>query len=367
MDICIAALALLAAASAAAAAAQQNRSPAATAPARVLLQPRFKPGQVTRYHMTLESDSSTHQSGSVKDPQGPGELDVTWDATIRLEVSAAEKGPGAASPARAAARVPVRIRITYESSQATVRSDTVEPQADNIQRQYSQLAGRSLEFTLAAGGQVSDVRGLEDFLTDDKARSAAEQWIVGIAAASAVPAAGVVPGQKWNSTRAAELPLAGLSWRTDSTYVRNEPCALAVAATPSGDAGPGPPTVRAECALILSRLALITTRAVSDATPDDYRRRNLRTSGHWNGNGQSLMYVSLDTGWVVSSTQESTQEMDVTIDDVSPNPAGAARNAGSVTTRSQVSLLDDDAPVSAPPAASPGTSSRGALPTASTR
>ena len=61
------------------------------------------------------------------------------------------------------------------------------------------------------------------------------------------------------------------------------------------------------------------------------------------------MYVSLDTGWVVSSTQESTQEMDITITDAGPNPANAVRHSGSVTTRSQVSLLNGDAPAPALP------------------
>jgi hypothetical protein len=325
------ALAVLVAATAMA--ARQNRPPAATAPAPVALQPRFTPGQVLRYRMTLESDSSTRQSGSIKDPQGPTALDVTWDAAIRLEASAAESAAVSASTARGNGGAPVRLRITYESSQATLRSDTPEPRADDIERQYAQLAGRSIEFTLAPGGQVSDIRGLENFLSDDKARAAVQQWIVQLSAASAAPAGGITPGQKWNSTQEAELPLAGLSWRTDSTYLRNEPCRLAMAAPPAG-AG-------ADCAVILSRLALITTRPVRDPTPDEYRRNNLRTSGRWTGTGQSLMYVSLDTGWIVSNTQESTQEMDVTITDASPNPVSAVRHSGSVTTRSQVSLLSD--------------------------
>jgi hypothetical protein len=279
--------------------------------------------------MMITSESSTRQSGSVKDPQGPTLLDVTWDATVRLEVSSAEG---------AAAGAPLRLRVTYESSQATLRSDTPEPRADDIQRQYAQLAGRSLEFTLAPGGQVSDIRGLEGFLADERARAAVQQWIVQLSAASSVPAGGVSPGQKWNSTQAADLPLAGLSWRTDFTYLRDEPCRLAVAAAPNAAA---PPSERADCAVILSRLALITTRPLRDPTPDEYRRNNLRTSGQWTGTGQSLMYVSLDSGWVVSSTQESTQQMDVTISDASPNPVSVVRHSASVTTRSQVSLLSD--------------------------
>jgi hypothetical protein len=288
-----------------------------------------------RYRTTVESESSTRQSGAVKDPQGPAALDVTWDAAIRLEVSSAASSP-------AAPGAPIRLRITYESSQATLRSDAPEPRAGDIQRQYAQLAGRSLEFTLAPGGQVSEMRGLEGFLSDERSRAAVQQWIAQLSAASAVPAGGIRPGQRWNTTQPAELPLAGLSWRTDFTYLRNEPCRLASPGPPAGaGAANQSRSERADCAVILSRLALITTRPVRDPTPDDYRRNNLRTGGRWSGTGQNLMYVSLDTGWVVSSTQESTQEMDITITDASPNPAGAVRHAGTVTTRSQISLLND--------------------------
>jgi hypothetical protein len=233
-----------------------------------------------------------------------------------------------------------------------LRSDTPEPRADDIQRQYAQLTGRTLEFTLAPGGQVSSIHGLEGFLSDEKAQAAVQQWIVQLSAASSVPAGGVTPGQKWNSTQAADLPLAGLSWRTDSAYVRNEPCRLANSA-PAGNAAAASRSERADCAVILSRLALITTRPLRDPTPDDYRRNNLRTGGQWTGTGQGLMYVSLDTGWVVSSTQESTQEMDVTITDAGPNPVNAVRQSGSVTMRSQVSLLNGDAPAPAPQAPPP--------------
>jgi hypothetical protein len=329
-------------------AAQQDRPSGSGAPVRMHLQPRFIPGQVMRYHITLESESSTKQSGSIKDPQGPAKLDVTWDATIRLEISAVQKRPAAAQSSAAAAGGVTRIRITYESSQATVRSDTVEPQAGNIQKQYSQLSGRSLEFTLDRNGQVSDVHGLEDFLADDKARQAAEQWIVQISAASAMPAGGVVPGQKWKSTQVAQLPIDGLSWRTDSTYLRNEPCTLAVGTTPAASAPIPPASGSPTCAVILSQLALVTAKSLRDPTPETYRRNNLRTSGRWTGTGQSLVYISLDTGWVFSSTQESTQEMDITITDASADPAGAARNVGSVTTRSQVSSVIDDQPAQSP-------------------
>ena len=328
----------------AALAAPQNR-PAAAAPARIPLQPRFTPGQVMRYRIALESTSATRQSGLVQDPQGAAQLIVTWDATVRVEVFAAERsaGPSPSSAGSRAAGGPIRLRITYEQSAATVRSDTPEPRSEEIQQQYAQLAGRSIEFTLTADGRVSEIRGLEGLLSDEKARAAVQQWIVQLSAAAATPPGGVVPGQKWSSTQPADLPLAGLSWRTDASYLRNEPCRLA---NPSYAAAISD---RQDCAVILARLALVTSRSLRDPTPEEYRRNGLRTSGRWTGSGESLMYVLLDTGWVVRTTQESTEQMDVTITGGPANPGSSVRHSGAVSTRSQVFLLNE-APSAPPPA-----------------
>jgi hypothetical protein len=133
------------------------------------------------------------------------------------------------------------------------------------------------------------------------------------------------------------LPLAGLVWRTGSTYLRNEPCRLPDpnGAAPSG--GAGAPAQAAEmCAVILARLDLAAPHALKDQTPEEYRRGDLHSAGKWTGDGDSLTYVSLQTGWVVSVTQNASEQMDVTIEH---KTGGALRYAGSVTTRSQLALL----------------------------
>jgi hypothetical protein len=328
-------------------AAAQAR-PAASAPAPLPLQPRFTPGQIMRYRIALESTSATRQSGLVQDPHGPGQLTVTWDSTVRLQAFAAESGAAPSSSvagSRAAdAGGPMRLRITYEQSAATVRSDIPEPRSEEIQQQYARLAGRSIEFTFAPDGRVSGIHGLDGLLSDENARASVQQWIAQLSAVAAAPPGGVVPGQKWSSTQPADLPLAGLSWRTDATYLRIEPCRVA---NPSGATAI---LDRQDCAVILARLALVTTRALRDPTPEEYRRNGLRTSGRWTGSGESLLYVSLDTGWVVSSTQESTQQMDVTITSGPAGQGATVRHSGAVTTRSQVFLLNDAPPAVPPPA-----------------
>ena len=317
---------------------------------RTSLKPKLQVGDVMRYRIELQTTSQTTHTGAVLDPQGPSKLVVTWDAIVRLEVMNAPDAANTSTPADApisaktAATIaqqrgnaipggvgPVRIRTTYEKSLATIQSDTPDPAAAGIEQQYAQLDGRSIEFTLGSDGRISDIRGLEDIVAGENARSAAEQWLAQLSGNASAPAKGIVPGESWGSQQvASSIPLAGLIWRTDSSYLRNEACQ---AANPAGNnmvAG------GESCALILSRLALVSGRSAHDATPEEYRHKGLHTKGAWTGEGESLSYISLKSGWVVSVTQTGTEKMDVSIS----NTAGfSVRYAGTVRTHSQLSLL----------------------------
>jgi len=310
----------------------------AAAGARVVLRPKFAVGQVMRYRIELQSTSETKRTGVVEDPEGPARLVVTWDAIVRLEVLAAPSG----APPSAASATAFRLRTTYEKSAATVESDTPDPQAENTEKQYAQLEARSFEFTMSADGHVSDVHGLEEIVPDDAARTAAQQWMSQVSAATSAPARGIAPGETWNTEEPANaLPLAGLVWRTGSTYLRNEPCRPAdPSADPSAGNASGAAAAPAQagemCAVILARLDLAAPHALKDQTPEAYRRGDLHSAGKWTGEGDSLTYVSLQTGWVVSVTQNASEQMDVTI---AHKTGGALRYAGTVTTRSQLALL----------------------------
>jgi hypothetical protein len=287
---------------------------------RVRLQPRLVPGQTLRYRVSFETSGNTSQTGLIRGTQGPARMNLLWNATVRLDISAADSATGS-----------VRLRSTYEQSAAVVRTSAFDPRVEEIERRYAQLAGQSVEFILGPDGRVSSVRGLENVVTDEQLRLGVQQWITQLT--SAVPAAGVFPGQKWTSVQPADLPLAGLSWRTDSTYLRNEPCSMQVVESAPHAAPQG-------CAVLLARLALVTTSAVRDPTPDSYRLNGLRTGGRWTGTGESLIYVSLRSGWVVSATQESSEEMDVTIVSESVSNPGSLRYHGLVHTRSQILLVE---------------------------
>jgi hypothetical protein len=283
--------------------------------------------------MEFETTTATSRSGLAADPQGPSKLMITWDATILLEVL----------PGEASAPGNIRLRTTYERSTARVGSDTFDPAATSTQEQYQKLEGKVVEFTLDASGKVISVSGLAEIVDGEKAVQAAREWIAQLDAGSGAPTGGVSVGQKWSSDQAAtSLPIAGMTWRTESEYTRNEIChppnpegAPALSAAESA----ANPESAETCAVILSRLSLLRPKPVRKPTPEESRKNGVQTAGKWDGSGESLSYISLRTGLVVSITQTGTEEMDVTLTTAHNT---SMRYAGTILSRSQVALVADD-------------------------
>ncbi len=297
---------------------------------RVSLSPRFIPGEAFRYEMEFETTTETTRSGLASDPQGPSNLVVDWNATVRMEVL----------PADAGAQGGIRLRTTYEKSTASVRSDTFDPAATGTQEQYHKLEGKVVEFTLDADGKVKSVIGLEGIVDSEKAAQSAREWVAQLSASAGAPPGGVSMGQSWSSEQPADsLPIAGLVWRTDSQYLRNESCHPL---NPDVPAIPGAANSQAasDCAVILANLNLVRSKASRDPTPPEFRKNGVQSAGKWNGSAQSLLYVSLASGMVVSVTQTGTQEMDVML---TSNHNTSLRYAGTISSRSQVALVADDA------------------------
>ncbi len=305
------------------------------ASARVTLSPKFSPGQVFRYDMEFQTTTATTKSGLATDPQGPSTLVVTWDATIRMEVL----------PGKAAAPGDIRLRTTYEKSTVSIRTDTFDPAAEATRKQYQKLQGKVVEFTLDAAGKVKSISGLNGIVNGEKATQEARQWIAQLDASSGAPPGGVTVGQSWSSEQpAASLPIAGMVWRTDTKYLRNEPCHPANPDLPpgvsraEGAAKPGAKSMET-CAVLLTRLSLIRPKPVRDSTPEEYRKNGVQTAGTWGGSAQSLKYISLATGAVVSVAQTGTEQMDVTL----TNSRNTSMHyAGTIDSRSQVELVGDD-------------------------
>ncbi len=304
-----------------------------TAPAPVMLTPRFVPGQIFHYEMQFETTTATSRSGLSSDPQGPSRLVVNWDAAVRMEVLPADpETPGG-----------IRLRTTYEKSSAIVHSDTFDPAATQTMLQYKNLEGKVVEFTLDAAGKVKYVAGLEGIVDSEKSAQSARDWIAQLSASAGAPPGGVTVGQTWSSEQPADsLPIAGLIWHTDSQYLRNEPChppspdvTIGVGATGSTPNSSAP----SDCAVVLAHLSLLRSKAGKDQTPPELRKDGVQSAGKWTGSSQSLQYVSLATGMVESVTQTGTEEMDVKL---TSNHNTSMRYSGTVATRSQVALVKED-------------------------
>jgi hypothetical protein len=97
-----------------------------------------------------------------------------------------------------------------------------------------------------------------------------------------------------------------------------------------------------DCAVILANLNLVRSKAARDPTPPELRKNGVQSAGKWSGSAQSLLYVSLDSGMVVSVTQTGTEQMDVTL---TSSHNTTMHYAGTISTRSQVALVSDDAVV----------------------
>ena len=285
--------------------------------------------------MDFRSRTAGSSEGLIANPEGSKEQEVSVSALVRLEVLSVT--PSAPPETQSA----VRLRTTYEKVASMIRMDVPDPQADQRQAQIQRLEKKSLEFTIGAGGRVSEIRGLEDVFPEQQA--GLREWLTRIGFMASLPLEGIYPGMKWSAEppQSAALPLTGIVWKNENTYLRDEPC-HAMKLTPEGKAvqTPNPES----CAVILNEMSLEQSGKQSDRTPPEFRAKNLRTSGTISGKGQSLTYISLATGLVISVTQTSRQDSDVTIS--SAKGESSLHYKGAVETQSQLSLVTDFADLS---------------------
>lgn len=312
---------------------------AGSAAERIRIVAHFTPGEVLHYQFEVRTNVSTGGNGPIVDPQGASQLQKSTSVLVRLEVLTVES----ASPDSTGR---VRLRATYEKSKVTSQSDALDPQEVELEEQYRKLQGRSIEFTLESDGLVHDVSGLDDILKNPAAAADVRKWLAGMTFASAAPRQAIGIGEKWSFERpVTNAPLAGLAWRAESTYLRDEPCRPALpaaSATSSGNdaASPNVSNQAETCAIILTRLQMLPPNR--DPTPEDYRKKGLRTSGKWIGTGENLSTISLTTGLAVSVTETGTEEMDFTV----ATATGQSRlhYTGKVHTESVILLLPESQP-----------------------
>lgn len=258
---------------------------------RIDLLPKLQPGQILTYAITYRSDKQTKTKSPVSLAASPGEVNASIRALLRLEILEV-------TPQRSRSSIRARATLQSRDSASTATSS-------------SNPSGPVVEFTILPGGTLDKITGLDALRPE--LQQAWEQWAARFAAPAIFPQGGIKPGQKWKSVESEQSPspIAGLTWLRESSYVRNEAC-RPLSTNPQGELieSARPPET---CAVILTMAALKQQSKPKDATPADYRVRQLRTTGTARGNNKTILYISLTTGLIVRASDEADQAMSVTI------------------------------------------------------
>jgi hypothetical protein len=93
-------------------------------------------------------------------------------------------------------------------------------------------------------------------------------------------------------------PIANLVWDRETTYVQDDTCPIVPAD---------------QCAAFLTTATLRQKSKPEDATPEDYRLHDLKTSGTATGKNETVLYISRKTGLLMRATEDLQQSLDVTI------------------------------------------------------
>jgi hypothetical protein len=196
--------------------------------------------------------------------------------------------------------VSVEIKST-SNARVTMRTQLLpadgSPMAD--------AASGVVEFVLEEDGRGSELHGFDALSGDEQA--AWREWLAQFALGWTFPAKGVKPGEKWRKEEAVVgVPLDRLVWEKQYEYVRDEPCPQRGDDASAGKSG-------GECAVVVATIILKQHGAHDDATPEEYKVHQLKTSGTARGKSEVITYISLQSGFVERATEDSAQMLDVLI------------------------------------------------------
>ncbi len=270
---------------------------------RLNLFPRLTPGQTLTYQISYRNEKQAKTKSSVVMASAPADIAVDVRGLLRVEVLGIEMQ---------GSRSVIHGRSWFQSLDSATQEKppgNVSTPADQVQRQDPK--GIAIEFTIFPDGRVDQVKGL-DALSPEQ-QQAWQQWVSRFATSAAFPQDGVKRSQKWKSEEfeRSPSPIAKLTWIRESAYLRNEPCRVSQMTVQGDvvDSGQPPET----CAVIQTTATLKQRSSTDDATPDDYKLHQLHTMGKAAGRNSTLLYISIQTGLLVRSSEQADQTMNVTI------------------------------------------------------
>jgi hypothetical protein len=259
-------------------------------------------GQNLAYQISYHSDKhiKTDSSVIVATPADSAKIDV--NALLRLEVLGVQAQ---------ADRALIRARTKFEvlDSDSLFKTPGFEPPSPQVQRQDPK--GKVIEFSILPDGRIDKITGLDALFPEQQ--QTWQEWASRFLFGAELRTSTVRISQKWNSAEAEKspAPIAGLRWIRQSTYVRDESC-RAVQLTVQGNVAPADAQPET-CAVILTTATLAQDSSEKNATPEDFKLHELRTSGTARGANRIITYISLKTGLLIRATEEATQQMNVTV------------------------------------------------------
>jgi hypothetical protein len=155
----------------------------------------------------------------------------------------------------------------------------------------------TVSFTIGGDGALTHVDGLDELAPEQ--RLAWQFWVAQFAFGWTLPSS-VRPGEKWKSVEVEKTatPIANLVWERETIYVQDDTC---------------PILPYEQCAAFLTTATLKQKSNPEDATPEDYKLHQLKTSGTATGKNETAVYISRKTGLLVRANEDVGQSLDVTI------------------------------------------------------
>ena len=296
------------------------------------LAPKFIPGEIFHYQIESHTTTTVKTTTPIADPESGSRTTQALDLIVRLDVLS----PAPGSPPGA-----THFRVTYEKSHAEAESDAFDPTGPTFEDQYNRIEGRSFDFTLDPNGTIA-ISGASTGIFRN--RSTAEPPTPDRRPFSRQPLPARwrfrrpevedrTPGHRHAARRSHLVERFHLSGqralqRDGRRRERQNRPEIRQSAH------------RATCAMILMHYHMSRRGSPkSDATPPDYRKNGLRTSGAWTGSGDSLDSISLATRLLVTFTENSTQQVDYEI--TSATSGSSVRRKGRVQSQLIITLIPD--------------------------
>jgi hypothetical protein len=243
-----------------------------------VLLPRLHNGEKLRYESHGRIDRAVNARSRVATMYGPQELRKDISTGLRLSVQ--------------------EIRLVDKRPMMAAETELEQDESPAAPPGNTTNSYPKVNFTIGGDGGLLRADGLDQL--EPEQRLAWQFWVAQFAFAWTLSETGVKPGDKWKSEEVEKTPtpIANLVWERETTYVHNDKC---------------PVTNVDQCAVFLTNSTLKQKSNPKDTTPDDYRLRQLKTSGFAKGTNQTVAYLSLKTGVLIRATEDVKQSMDVTI------------------------------------------------------